>query len=224
MRFGNFIVIAHDDLIMPDTTIPRQTAYLHLSEFLVSEGDPVNAGDTIALSGNSGEGINTYHLHFEYYINRNNGNIKASDTRHPIRLLNYTEKCKDVLVTRDANGDSLRLFINEHHSAVDLVRFEIFTNNGITDTIDFERRIGINGLTALTEDDNPYDGVRISPSTFNSSSNTLKREFIFDTSVNNGNNWNNTDSVYVKIYTARDQIEDYSFDLGKSFSGRTDFV
>ncbi len=213
-RFGNFIVIAHDDLTMADnSTIERQTAYLHLSKFLVSVNDSVSAGDTIALSGNSGVGINTYHLHFEYYINRNNGNIKASDTRHPIRLLSYTPKTKNVSITRDAGGDSLRLIIKEHHSAIDLVRFELSTNTGITDTIDFEGRIGINGSSASTEDENPYDGVRINPAQFTSSTDTLEREFIFDNSVNSGNSWDNTDSVFVKIYTARDQTTDYTFDL-----------
>lgn len=213
-RFGNFIVIAHDDLTMADNSIKaRQTAYLHLSEFRVAVDDNVSAGDTIALVGNSGVGINTYHLHFEYYINRNNGNISAGDTRHPIRLLSYTPKNKNVSVTRDPDGDSLRVIVKEHHSAIDLVRFEISTNTGIADTIDFEARIGINGTSSSTEDDNPYDGVRICPDTFTSSTDTLAREFIFDTSVNDNNNWSNTDTVYVKIYTARDQTINYTFDL-----------
>ncbi|MBF2782012.1 M23 family metallopeptidase [Staphylococcus saprophyticus] len=39
--------------------------YMHLNEFKVEVGDDVKAGDTIALSGNTGEQTTGAHLHFQ---------------------------------------------------------------------------------------------------------------------------------------------------------------
>ena len=54
--YGNIIVIRHKNGI--------ETKYAHNSKLLVSRGDRVNAGDTIALSGSSGRSTGP-HLHFE---------------------------------------------------------------------------------------------------------------------------------------------------------------
>lgn len=51
---GNFIVIDHGQGLM--------TLYLHLSEFKVKEGDSVEAGQVIALSGGTGQATGP-HLH-----------------------------------------------------------------------------------------------------------------------------------------------------------------
>ena len=39
--------------------------YMHLNTFKVAKGDRVNVGDTIALSGNTGEQTTGSHLHFQ---------------------------------------------------------------------------------------------------------------------------------------------------------------
>ncbi len=54
--YGHFIIIDHDG--------GYQSVYAHLNEVLVSAGEAVNAGDRIALSGNSGVSTGP-HLHFE---------------------------------------------------------------------------------------------------------------------------------------------------------------
>lgn len=54
--YGNYIIIKHKG--------NYQTLYAHLNKILVSRGDVVQAGDTIALSGNSGISTGP-HLHFE---------------------------------------------------------------------------------------------------------------------------------------------------------------
>lgn len=66
-RYGEFVVIKH-----AGTT---QSAYLHMFERLVEEGDIVEAGDQIGSVGDTGYQINTVHLHFEYYEDLDNGNI-----------------------------------------------------------------------------------------------------------------------------------------------------
>jgi murein DD-endopeptidase MepM/ murein hydrolase activator NlpD len=60
VSYGYYIKIESDDGWV--------TVYGHLSQFLVESGTPVNAGDVIALSGNTGHSTGP-HLHFEtrYY-------------------------------------------------------------------------------------------------------------------------------------------------------------
>lgn len=57
--FGNSIIIDHGDGV--------QTVYAHASQVLVKRGQQVEAGDAIALLGNSGlsRGV---HLHLELYV------------------------------------------------------------------------------------------------------------------------------------------------------------
>lgn len=57
---GNYLVIRHG----------RQytTRFLHLSRFLVKEGDKVKRGQRIALSGNTGRSTGA-HLHYEFHVN-----------------------------------------------------------------------------------------------------------------------------------------------------------
>ncbi|MCK5737081.1 MAG: M23 family metallopeptidase, partial [Spirochaetaceae bacterium] len=54
--YGHFVIIEHDG--------GYQSVYAHLNEVIVSRGQAVNAGDGIALSGNSGISTGP-HLHFE---------------------------------------------------------------------------------------------------------------------------------------------------------------
>ena len=66
--FGNWFEILHDD-----GTI---TLYAHLSDYsMVKNGQRVNKGDLIALSGNTGGNTTGPHLHFEMY-NPNNSNMR----------------------------------------------------------------------------------------------------------------------------------------------------
>lgn len=54
--YGNYVVVQHDN--------GTQTLYAHASQVLVSAGDRVAQGQTIALVGNTGLATG-YHLHFE---------------------------------------------------------------------------------------------------------------------------------------------------------------
>ncbi|SDM86853.1 murein DD-endopeptidase [Franzmannia pantelleriensis] len=59
---GRFIVVRHDN--------GYRTRYLHLSEPLVSRGERVSMGETIAKSGNTGRSTGP-HLHYEVIVNGN---------------------------------------------------------------------------------------------------------------------------------------------------------
>ncbi len=58
---GNVLVIQHPANIV--------SVYKHCSALLVKEGDPVNAGDPIAIAGESGKQQTGPHLHFELWYN-----------------------------------------------------------------------------------------------------------------------------------------------------------
>lgn len=58
--YGKCVLISHPD--------GRMTRYAHCSKLLVSKGDYVEQGETIALSGNTGRSTGP-HLHFEIIIN-----------------------------------------------------------------------------------------------------------------------------------------------------------
>ena len=70
---GNYIVIRHG----------RQytTRFLHLSKFLVKEGDTVRRGQRIALSGNTGRSTGP-HLHYEFHVN--NRAVDAMQVKLPM--------------------------------------------------------------------------------------------------------------------------------------------
>ena len=53
-----------------------KTVYGHCSKVLVSSGDKVNAGDVIALVGNTGNSTGA-HLHLEYSVNGNKKNPRT---------------------------------------------------------------------------------------------------------------------------------------------------
>ncbi|WP_404377015.1 peptidoglycan DD-metalloendopeptidase family protein [Vreelandella aquamarina] len=57
---GRYIVVRHDN--------GYRTRYLHLSQPLVSQGERVNMGERIALSGNTGRSTGP-HLHYEVIVN-----------------------------------------------------------------------------------------------------------------------------------------------------------
>lgn len=53
-----------------------KTVYGHCSEILVSSGDNVNAGDPVALVGNTGNSTGP-HLHLEYKVNGSTKNPRT---------------------------------------------------------------------------------------------------------------------------------------------------
>ncbi|WP_298716039.1 murein DD-endopeptidase MepM [uncultured Oceanisphaera sp.] len=79
---GNYLVIRHG----------RQytTRFLHLSKFLVKQGDTVRRGQRIALSGNTGRSTGP-HLHYEFLVN--NRAVDAMQVKLPMANgLGGTEK------------------------------------------------------------------------------------------------------------------------------------
>lgn len=65
--------------------------YMHLNQFKVNVGDDVQAGDVIALSGNTGEQTTGSHLHFQR-MNGGIGNDYAEDPKTFVENLPDGEK------------------------------------------------------------------------------------------------------------------------------------
>lgn len=90
--YGHYIIVSHPESRM-------ETVYAHLSQFKTKQGDSVQAGELIALSGNSGVGTGP-HLHFETHV-ANKGGYKAVDPRNFLTAVMET-------VTQIINFFSLR--------------------------------------------------------------------------------------------------------------------
>ncbi len=207
-RFGNFVVIAHDSLTDSEgVKRARQTAYLHLDTILVTEGQMVPIGDTVGLVGNSGDGINTEHLHFEYYVDVNNGAINRENSRNPIRLLNYakTAATADLEIIHD---DSLKLTIGQDDFSVGLTRIRLETDTGVDKTIDFETR---DGIDIDNEDDNTYGNVLISPENFTTSSDSFFLSITYHSTLNGGAGWSTVSNAIVTLYSSQDDSAKYYF-------------
>ncbi len=200
-RFGNFVVIAHDSLTDANgVKRARQTAYLHLDTIWVTEGQSVSIGDTVGLVGNSGENINTEHLHFEYYVDRDDGLINKENSRNPFRILNYSiaPAITDLTVI---HSDSLKLTIGQDDFSIGLTRIRLETDTGVDKIIDFETREGID---INNEDDNTYGNTLISPENFTVSSDSFFMSITYHSALNGGDSWYNITNATVTLYNSRD--------------------
>jgi murein DD-endopeptidase MepM/ murein hydrolase activator NlpD len=66
------------------------TVYGHASKLLVREGQPVNAGDRIALVGNTGHSFGS-HLHFEVRLDERPVEPLGFMRRHGVDIQKHTE-------------------------------------------------------------------------------------------------------------------------------------
>jgi len=72
--YGYFLVLRHEDGL--------ETVYAHLSKFLVAPNQEINAGDPIALGGNTGRSTGP-HLHFEVRI--------LGNPINPAKMFSFTD-------------------------------------------------------------------------------------------------------------------------------------
>ncbi|MDF9432924.1 peptidoglycan DD-metalloendopeptidase family protein [Chromohalobacter israelensis] len=99
---GNYLVIRHDN--------GYKTRYMHLSKRLVSEGDRVEMGQKIALSGNTG-GSTGPHLHYEVMVN--NRAVDAMRVKLPENqslegkaLAAFQKQSKPLLAKLESDADA----------------------------------------------------------------------------------------------------------------------
>ncbi|MEN8125692.1 MAG: M23 family metallopeptidase [Bacteroidota bacterium] len=168
-RWGNWVVIAypassHPD---PDHSTVFQVAYLHLSSVFVSEGQNINIGKMIGEVGNTGVGINTEHLHFEYYDTIDSGLIQRRHSRNPFTLLPYTTVAPTV--TSSKSNSIITVNITQTVPSLDVVEIALLVDGTtISPVLNFEQRIG---MDINDEDNDTYtdtDGtvINVNPTNF----------------------------------------------------------
>ena len=188
-RFGNFVVVAHDPL---NDGTQRQTTYLHLDSTSVIVGQSLETGDTLGTVGDSGVGIQTVHLHFEYQEGVSNGLQSRLNTRNPFTILPFTQRIPTLNAQKISNTN-LRITISQFRDTVDLVRFEFSPDVGPQKIIDFHSR---EGLDNTNEDNNPFDNVTITPSEVISNDSVYNLQFDWQ------GNWTNTSQLQITVTDA----------------------
>jgi murein DD-endopeptidase MepM/ murein hydrolase activator NlpD len=168
-RYGNWILVRHDSV----GDQPRHTAYLHLNTFNgYSVGDTVSTNDTIAWMGKSGVGINTIHLHFEYYKNLIGTSVDNDKAFNPLEILPYTDG-NGYSVSFDHRNDSASVLVEVPETELDFDGIVVYGSLG-SRTISFNNRTGIDPAN----NDNPrYNSIFIDPDKFTIDSTVQRLRF-----------------------------------------------
>lgn len=215
-RWGRFVVIALDDVTRPDGTVlsNHKVAYLHLKS--VDEdldvGDSVARGAYLGTVGNSGVGINTVHLHFDYYQGSDDQWIRAEEARNPLEILPYAGQDPAVEVSL-LSSSVLRLTVRQDAGSLDVVGFRV-EHDGLSDPhgtapieIDFNEKVGINMDEPDFEDRNPFQGTTFRPVYFNATHSAYTLAMDFD------GDWSDLATVTVTLTNAHDEEFEETFIL-----------
>ncbi|MFK5959596.1 MAG: M23 family metallopeptidase [Lutibacter sp.] len=168
-RWGNWVVIAYpaSSHPNPDHSSVFQIAYLHLSSVNVNVGQNISIGEKIGEVGNTGVGINTEHLHFEYYDTIDSGLIQKRHSRNPFTLLPYTTITPTV--TSSKSNSVITVNIEQTVPSLDVVEIALLVDEiTINPVLNFEQRIG---MDINDEDNDTYtdiDGtvINVAPTNF----------------------------------------------------------
>jgi len=168
-RYGNWILVRHDSV----GGQPVHTAYLHLRAFHGYQvGDTVTTDDTIAFMGKSGVGINTIHVHLQYFKNLSGTSVLNDRTWNPLLILPYTNSNSYMLsFLKSADSSGVQIEVPETELDFDGV---VLYGSLATRTIRFSTRTGIDPAN----NDNPrYNNVFIDPDQFTIDSTVLRMQF-----------------------------------------------
>lgn len=107
--YGNYVIIDHGNNM--------QTLYAHCSSLLAKEGDTIEQGQVIALSGNTGNSTGP-HLHFEVRINGSRVN-PAKYIGLFVKDSKDMSKINDIVKTKNLTGDNLKFVNSIKNAAID---------------------------------------------------------------------------------------------------------
>ncbi len=157
-RFGNWMLVKIDS----EDGQPWHNAYLHLNGFhKYNVGDTVTTADTIGFMGRSGTGINTVHLHFEFYKNLSGTAINKDKAKNPVEILPYDD-LNAYSVTFINRNDSTAVQIEIPETELDFDAIALYGSTK-TKTVSYNNRVGIDP----DNNDNPrYNEVFIDPDNF----------------------------------------------------------
>lgn len=132
--YGYYLVLRHPNGL--------ETVYGHLSQFLVEEGDNVEAGQPIALGGNTGRSTGP-HLHFECRIVG-----KAID---PADIVDFDNFCTfdDSYLFSKAKVDKISVHNNKYTAQNGTFRYHRVRSGDTLLTIAKKYRVSVNQLCRL---------------------------------------------------------------------------
>lgn len=139
-RFGNWVFIEHSP--DPDTGQPRHTVYLHLNDSpTLTENVSIEQGAFIGYTGQSGEGINSPHLHFELVLDANEDSYANRTAMHPFRIFNFTDG-NQTNVSFSANDTTYFVNLSHNFNDLDFVKIK-FVGSVVNRTIDYQTKEGL---------------------------------------------------------------------------------
>ncbi|MCG8436378.1 MAG: M23 family metallopeptidase, partial [Gammaproteobacteria bacterium] len=214
-RQGNYIMIRHPQVEAKFGGQIVQTIYMHMADgsVTVSEGDDVKQGDQIGLVDNTGDNINTKHLHFGLLVGPAEGTIDADKYINPLAILPYTQaEPRGVALTRLADTsfydvgeciatNTLRLSLTQAEPAIDVTRIEVEPQGEAPLIIDMNERINIGTGSSADRDDFEQGCVAVEVDDFNESSThyVLRAHF--------GGDFSALDNYTIRMKSVRDEIE-----------------
>lgn len=178
-RSGKFIVIEHANL--------EFTSYLHLNEInsQIVKDYQVEQGEEIGTAGNSGENINSIHLHFNYHQSDISGEIPSfsTTTLPPLMVLPFTDYSNHKInsITLDSSQISksfIQVQTSVPSSELDLNRISVSISEN--NTVIYSRTVEYSSRTNCGTDDDLFNNIQIIPEDFKSKESSYETDFIFN--------------------------------------------
>lgn len=215
-RWGRFVVIALDDIEKSNGEVLsiHKVAYLHLSTVAsgLEVGSRVERGAYLGGVGNSGVGINTVHLHLDYYQGSDDEWIRREEARNPFEILPYGGVAPVAALAKVSDA-LLRLTVDQAAGSLDIVGFEI-EHDGVSSfhgtgpiAIDFNEKVGINMAPPEYEDLNPFQGTTFLPRYYRAGHADYRLVLELD------GDWSAATAATVTLTTVHGQQLVYTFDL-----------
>jgi murein DD-endopeptidase MepM/ murein hydrolase activator NlpD len=133
--YGNFIVLRHSNGL--------ETVYGHLSRFLIEEGENVQAGQAIALGGNTGRSTGA-HLHLEFrFLGR---------AINPEEIIDFEEFCtKDEIYVYEKGKSELPTNSKYVATGPDKIKYYRIKKGDTLSTIAKQNRTSVSKLCKLNK-------------------------------------------------------------------------
>ena len=194
-KLGKYVVIAHED----ENGEPFQTKYQHLDSYSVQEGDELAQGEQLGTVGNSGDGIDTVHLHFGLSMGRNDGVFSRVTSRNPLHILPYEQGEKQMVISR--TDDTLSFALGQEPTSIDIVRWVITPEGHPPKVLGWESR---EGMDKDDDDTNPFENIEVIPESFRVATE------LYQVRVDYSGDWAGLNSCSLTLYDVRGRT--YEFD------------
>ncbi len=146
------------------------SVYMHLDGTAVVEGQNVTQGQVIGLVGNSGTTEFT-HLHFEIRVS---GQMYPENTRNPLGYLPHPELSAPSLQVVAINSSpiyspTITLYITATRQELDVNQVRVTVTDRATKVVLDDQLVDFNSRLHTGNDNLDQDGIRLTPTHFNTS-------------------------------------------------------